>query len=191
MGVGTPMARTSPQGVDLDCRRCLLAEGRTQVVPGSGDPASPLMLVGEAPGASEDAGGEPFIGRAGAILDSALEEADLSRGRVWIANTVRCRPPSNRTPRPVEVAKCSFQLDAEIEAVSPRVLVLLGSTACRALLGRAVSLKDEAGSVHRVRRAGREVVCVVTYHPAGIIYRPPARADLVDGLRRGWELARE
>jgi uracil-DNA glycosylase family 4 len=183
--------RTSPQGVDLDCRRCPLAEGRTQVVPGSGDVASPLMLVGEAPGASEDAGGEPFIGRAGTILDSALEEAGLTRGRVWIANAVRCRPPANRTPRPVEVAKCSFQLDSEIEAVSPSVLVLLGSTACRALLGRAVGLKDEAGSVHRVRRAGREVLCVVTYHPAGIIYRPPARADLVDCLRLGWDLARE
>ena len=185
------MAGTSLLGVDLDCHRCSLAEGRTQVVPGSGDPASPLMLVGEAPGASEDVGGEPFIGRAGTILDSALEEAGLSRGMVWIANAVRCRPPGNRTPRPVEVAKCSFQLDAEIDAVSPRVLVLLGSTACRALLGRVVSLKDEAGSVHRGKRAGREGVCVVTYHPAGIIYRPPARADLVDGLRRGWELARE
>jgi DNA polymerase len=149
------------------------------------------MLVGEAPGASEDAGGEPFIGRAGGILDSALEEAGLSREDVWIANAVRCRPPGNRTPRPVEVAKCSFQLDAEIEAVAPRALVLLGSTAGRALLGRGVRLKDEAGSVHRVRRAGRVVHCVVTYHPAGVIYRPPARADLVAGLRRGWELARD
>jgi uracil-DNA glycosylase family 4 len=158
------------------------------VVPGSGDPSAGLMLVGEAPGASEDEGGEPFIGRAGRVLDSALEEANLSRGRVWIANAVRCRPPDNRTPRPVELATCSFQLDAEIASVAPRVLVLLGSTAARALLGRPVSLKDEAGSLHNVRRAGLDLRCVVTYHPAGIIYRPTARERLVEDLLLGWEL---
>ena len=182
------LAEAHPQGVDLECSRCPLARSRTQVVPGSGDPGANLMLVGEAPGASEDEGGEPFIGRAGRVLDSALEEANLSRERVWIANAVRCRPPDNRTPRPVELATCSFQLDAEVASVSPRVLVLLGSTAARALLGRPVSLKDEAGDLHRVRRAGLDLQCIVTYHPAGIIYRPSARERLVEDLQLGWEL---
>ncbi len=184
------MASTHPQGVDLDCSRCPLARSRTQVVPGSGSPGARLMLVGEAPGASEDEGGEPFIGRAGRILDAALEEANLSRERVWIANAVRCRPPDNRTPRPVELATCSFQLDAELSSVAPRVLVLLGSTAARALLGRPVSLREEAGSLHRVRRAGLDLSCIVTYHPAGIVYRPSARSQLVEDLTLGWELSR-
>jgi DNA polymerase len=148
------------------------------------------MLVGEAPGANEDMGGEPFIGTAGRRLDSALEEAGLSRERIWIANTVRCRPPDNRTPRDAEVATCSFQLDAEIVAVGPAVLVALGATAAGALVGRPVVLKDEAGSVHNLRRAGMDLRCVVTYHPAGLIYRPSAFPRLVDHLTLAWELSR-
>ena len=183
------MTRLSPRGVDLDCERCPLARHRTQVVPGSGDPGARLMLVGEAPGASEDEGGEPFIGRAGRILDNALEEAGLSRERVWIANTVRCRPPDNRTPRDVEVATCSFQLEAEIASVRPRVLIALGATAAGAMVGRPVALKDEAGSVHNLHRAGMDLRCVVTYHPAGLIYRPTALPKLVDDLTLAWELS--
>jgi DNA polymerase len=183
------MPELSPQGVDLDCVRCPLSRNRIQVVPGTGNPDARLMLVGEAPGASEDEGGRPFIGRAGRILDTALEESSLSRETIWIANTVRCRPPENRTPRPVELATCSFQLDAEITSVAPRVLVLLGATAARALLGRPVSLKDEAGSIHHVKRVGFDMTCIVTYHPAGIIYRPPALEQLVRDLILGWELS--
>jgi DNA polymerase len=147
------------------------------------------VLVGEAPGASEDEGGQPFIGRAGGILDRALDEAGLSRERVWIANTVRCRPPDNRAPRDVEIATCSFQLDAELVTVRPRVLVALGATASYALVGRTVSLKDEAGTVHNVRRAGLDLRCVVTYHPAGLIYRPRALPQLVEDLTLAWELS--
>lgn len=160
------------------------------MVPGSGDPTARLVLVGEAPGASEDEGGQPFIGRAGRILDGALDEAGLSRERVWIANTVRCRPPDNRAPRDVEIATCSHQLDAELATVRPRVLVALGATASYALVGRAVSLKDEAGTVHNVRRAGLDLRCVVTYHPAGLIYRPRALPQLVGDLTLAWELSR-
>ena len=149
-----------------------------------------MVLVGEAPGASEDEGGEPFIGRAGRILDDALEEAGLSRERVWIANVVRCRPPENRTPRDVEIGTCSFQLDAELAAVRPRVLVALGATAAYAFLGRPVALKEEAGSVHNVRRGNMDLRCVVTYHPAGLIYRPKAFPQLVGDLTLAWELSR-
>ena len=183
------MTSTSPHGVDLECERCPLARERTQVVPGSGDPRARLMLVGEAPGASEDEGGEPFIGRAGGILDRALGEANMSRDRVWIANTVRCRPPGNRAPRDAEIATCSFQLDAELASVRPRVLVALGATAAGALVGRPVALKEEAGSVHRLRRAGLDLRCVVTYHPAGLVYRPQAFPRLVEDLTLAWELA--
>lgn len=184
------MTRLSPRGVDLECVRCPLHRGRTQVVPGSGDPGARLMLVGEAPGASEDEGGEPFIGRAGRTLDRALDEAGLSRERVWIANAVRCRPPGNRAPRDVEIATCSFQLDAEISSVSPRVLVALGATAASALVGRPVTLKDEAGSVHGIRRGELDLGCVVTYHPAGLVYRPSSFPRLVDDLTLAWELSR-
>jgi uracil-DNA glycosylase family 4 len=177
--------RTSPLGVDLDCVRCALSRGRTQVVPGSGDLRARLMLVGEAPGATEDELGEPFVGRAGKVLDAALSDAGLARGEVWIANAVRCRPPDNRAPTPGEVAACSFQLDAELAAVAPRVVVLLGISAARAVLGHPVKVEDEAGEAHRVRRAGLDLVCLVTYHPQGVVYRRSARARLVEDLTRG------
>lgn len=179
----------SPLGVDLECVRCPLSRGRTQVVPGSGDPTARLMLVGEAPGAREDEKGRPFVGRAGTVLDGVLAEAGLDRGQVWIANAVRCRPPGNRAPRPAEMAACSLQLDAELQAVAPRAVVLLGATAARAVLGTPVKVEAEAGSLHAVHRAGIDLRCIVSYHPSGVMYRPTARPRLVEDLRRGWELS--
>ena len=183
------MARASPLGVDLDCLRCALCEGRIQVVPGSGGPRSSLMLVGEAPGAREDELGAPFVGRAGRVLDQVLAEAGLDRCEVWLANAVRCRPPDNRRPRPEELAACSFQLDAELRAVGPRALVLLGASAARAVLGRTVKVEAERGRQHLVRRAGLDLRCVVTYHPQGLVYRPSARTDMVAALRWARELS--
>jgi len=183
------LARLSPLGVDLDCVRCALARGRTQVVPGAGDPRTRLMLVGEAPGATEDERGEPFVGRAGSVLDACLAEAGLERRGVFIANAVRCRPPDNRAPLPGEIAACSFQLDAELLAVRPRVVVLLGSSAARAVLGHPVKVDDERGEAHAVRRAGLDVLCLVTYHPQGVVYRPSARGRLVEDLVRGRALS--
>lgn len=159
------------------------------MVPGSGDPRARLVLVGEAPGAREDELGRPFVGRAGGVLNAALTEAGVERSRVWIANAVRCRPPENRRPRPEELATCSFQLDAELVAVRPRALVLLGSTAALAVLGRQVKVASERGDVHVVRRAGLELRCVVTLHPQALVYRPSSREDLVADLRLGWALA--
>ncbi|MGH9155907.1 MAG: uracil-DNA glycosylase [Acidimicrobiales bacterium] len=165
------------------CTRCPLAAGRTTVVFGVGDPDADLMLVGEAPGAEEDVAGEPFVGRSGRLLDRLLaEEVGLDRSRVYIANTVMCRPPANRDPRPGEIAACRPYLDAKIELIGPRVIVTLGNFATRLLLGTDGNIGSLRGRAYRFGPA----VVIPTYHPsyvlrAGSAGEPMAgiRADLV------------
>lgn len=148
------------------CTLCRLHVGRTHAVPGEGPVGAPLFLIGEAPGRSEDASGRPFVGSAGRILEAGLAAARLSRGRVFIANVVRCRPPGNRRPRADEMAACTPYLLGEIVAVRPRVLVTLGGTALRLLLGKAHPLRDARGKV----LAFDSIPLVPTYHPAAILY---------------------
>jgi DNA polymerase len=143
-----------------------------------GDPPgadwSGLAIVGEAPGAEEDATGRPFVGRAGQMLDRLLVEAGLSRDRVAVLNTVKCRPPGNRAPRAAELANCRPFLDAQLAAIEPRVVLALGSTAVGWFLGRGSTLSSLRGAVHRV---GRYDV-VVSYHPSAAIRFGPAGAPL-------------
>lgn len=165
----------------LACRRCRLSEGRTRVVFGVGDPSAELMFVGEGPGRQEDLAGEPFVGRSGALLDRLVaEELGLERSSFYIANVVKCRPPSNRDPLPDEVAACRPFLEAQIEQLSPSVIVTLGNFATRALLGREEGITKLRGS--RYRCGGRWVV--PTYHPAAALRGggdvvAAMRADLV------------
>ncbi|MEO8847729.1 MAG: uracil-DNA glycosylase [Casimicrobiaceae bacterium] len=148
------------------CTACRLCRSRKLAVPGVGDPDADWLFIGEAPGAEEDARGEPFVGQAGKLLDNMLAALGLSRERqVYIANVLKCRPPNNRTPEPQEVAACAPYLARQIELIAPRVIEALGKSAATLLLGDASSIASLRGRVHRYRG----VPLVVTYHPAYLL----------------------
>ena len=145
------------------CTRCGLAEGRTQVVFGAGDPHARLLVGGEGPGAEEDRQGLPFVGRSGQLLDRLLvEELGMTRDAVYIANVVKCRPPGNRDPRPEEVDACSPWLDTQLELIEPAVVVTLGNFAARRLLGSTQGITALRGRTYPFRSG----VLVPTLHPA-------------------------
>jgi DNA polymerase len=163
------------------CTRCRLAENRTQVVFGVGDPTADLLFVGEGPGAEEDRRGEPFVGRSGKLLDQlVLEEMGLTRDQFYIANVVKCRPPDNRDPRPEEIEACFPYLERQIELIAPRVVVTLGRFAAQTLLQTREGITKLRGRSYPFRTA----VLIPTFHPAAILRggaQPMAqmRADLV------------
>lgn len=161
------------------CRKCRLCEGRTNAVPGEGNPAARLMCVGEGPGATEDETGRPFVGAAGQLLDQILAAIDCPRDSVYIANIVKCRPPQNRKPLPDEAAACLPYLHRQIALVRPKVLVALGGTAAEWLLGVRKSLGELRGQVHRY--AG--IPLVVTYHPAALLRNPNWKKPTWDDVR--------
>ena len=157
----------------LYCQRCDLWQGRTQVVMGEGDPRARILLIGEGPGEHEDSSGRPFVGRAGALLDRALEEAGLARADVYITNVVRCRPTlvqggriSNRAPTAKEVRACEPWRWLELHLVDPRVVVCVGAPAAKALIDPKFRLTEQRGQlVHK--EDGRAYVA--TLHPAYIL----------------------
>lgn len=161
------------------CTRCALAQGRSRTVPGEGDPRARLMLVGEGPGATEDATGRPFVGQAGQLLDKILEAIECPRHTVYIANIVKCRPPQNRKPLPDEVQACHPFLQRQIALVRPRVLVALGGTAAEGLLGVKKSLGELRNKVHR----WNGIPLVVTYHPAALLRNPNWKKPTWDDVR--------
>jgi DNA polymerase len=156
--------------IALACTRCGLSEGRTRVVFSDGPPDASLMVVGEAPGANEDETGRPFVGAAGKYLDLLLATVGLSREQsVYIANVLKCRPPSNRNPTSDEIAACSPYLLKQIDLVRPRAILAVGSFAGKLLTGRDdLSLGKLRGEVHSYRG----VPLVVTYHPAALLRNP-------------------
>lgn len=156
------------------CRACPLGTRRTQAVFGVGCRRAEWMLVGEAPGAEEDARGEPFVGQAGRLLDNMLASIGLTRAgdtpqSVFIANVLKCRPPGNRNPEPAEVAQCEPFLRRQLELVAPRVVLVMGRFAAQALLGTDASIASLRGQVHHIEAGGRRVPVVVTYHPAYLL----------------------
>jgi uracil-DNA glycosylase family 4 len=156
------------------CRACPLGETRRQAVFGVGYRRAEWMLVGEAPGAEEDARGEPFVGQAGKLLDNMLASIGLTREgetprSVFIANVLKCRPPNNRNPEPAEVAQCQPFLRRQVELVDPKLVVVMGRFAAQALLGTDASIASLRGQVHHIDVAGRRVPVVVTYHPAYLL----------------------
>jgi DNA polymerase len=154
------------------CRRCPLSESRTQVVVGSGDPEADLMFVGEAPGFHEDKQGIPFVGQAGKLLETLLEEIGLSRDRVYIANVLKCRPPGNRDPLPDEIEACEGYLFRQVELIAPLVICTLGNFSTKLLSGRPEGITRVHGRP-QPRRIGRtDVVLYPIYHPAAALYTP-------------------
>jgi DNA polymerase len=156
------------------CTACTLSATRTQTVFGVGNRSAEWMLVGEAPGAEEDARGEPFVGQAGRLLDNMLAAVSLTRTgtdkrAVYIANVLKCRPPGNRNPAPDEVARCDPFLKRQIELVNPRLVLVMGRFAAQSLLGTEASIASLRGTVHHIDVAGRRVPVVVTYHPAYLL----------------------
>lgn len=157
------------------CERCAeLAATRTQTVFGTGSPTARLMFIGEAPGADEDRQGVPFVGRAGQLLtDMITKGMGLRREDVYIANTLKCRPPSNRTPHPDEVANCAGYLERQLSLVRPEYLCLLGRTAAQALLETSLTMGRLRGSWHKCRG----IPTIVTYHPAALLRNPAWKKD--------------
>lgn len=154
----------------LHCERCRLHQGRTQAVFGVGNRQAPLMLIGEAPGAEEDRRGEPFVGRAGKLLDEMLYAIGFSREAVYITNVIKCRPPKNRDPRPDEVAACEPYLRRQLELVAPRLIVALGRVAAQYLLKSTQSLGRLRGEWHCYGPVSTPLR--VTYHPAYLLRSP-------------------
>ena len=152
------------------CRACPLGHSRQHAVFGSGSPAARWMLIGEAPGAEEDRLGEPFVGRAGSLLDAMLTAAGLDRGRdVYIANVLKCRPPANRNPEANEVARCSPHLQQQVALLKPALLVLMGRFAAQTLLGTDASISSLRGRVHEASVGALKIPAIVTYHPAYLL----------------------
>lgn len=156
------------------CTACELSRTRNRTVFGVGHRAAEWMLVGEAPGAEEDARGEPFVGQAGRLLDNMLDAVGLTRSgttprSVYIANVLKCRPPGNRNPEPGEVAQCDPFLKRQIELINPKIVLVMGRFAAQSLLGTDASIASLRGKVHRIDVAGRSVAVVVTYHPAYLL----------------------
>jgi DNA polymerase len=186
-GVSDPVKALQLIREDLgDCTRCPLhKQGRKQIVFGVGDPATELMFVGEGPGADEDEQGEPFVGRAGQLLNNMIRAMGIRREQVYIANIVKCRPPGNRTPEREECETCSPFLMRQIVAVKPKVIVALGATAAKTLLAMSSSMAQLRGRFYDFKPAGVRsndpswdgCKLAVTYHPAFLLRDPRQKGE--------------
>ncbi len=160
------------------CTRCSLHGSRTQTVFGVGNPDADWMFIGEAPGAEEDRRGEPFVGRAGKLLDEMLRAIGQGRDSAFIANILKCRPPNNRDPKPDESAACRAYLDRQIELVRPRIIVAVGRIAAQLLLDTDSPVGRLRGSRHQLG----DTPLVVTYHPAYLLRSPSQKSKAWDDL---------
>ncbi|HEX3847760.1 MAG TPA: uracil-DNA glycosylase [Steroidobacteraceae bacterium] len=160
------------------CRRCDLCQTRTQTVFGVGNPQAAWLVVGEAPGAEEDRRGEPFVGRAGQLLNSMLRAIGLAREQVYIANVLKCRPPGNRDPSPLEAGECLPYLEQQIALIRPKIMLAVGRIAAQNLLKTDTPLGRLRLQVHRFGQS--QVPLAVTYHPAYLLRTPGDK-------RKAWE----
>ena len=176
--------------VALSCSLCPLAAlGRSQVVFGAGASNADLMFVGEGPGEREDQQGHPFVGRSGKLLTQLIDEIGLSRDEVYIANVVKCRPPGNRDPAPLEIATCAPWLDRQLELIRPKVIVTLGNFSTKLLLETTVGITKLRGLEVSFVRAGLHATLIPTLHPSAVLRTggkglAEARADFVTVQRK-------
>ena len=157
-----------------NCKKCNLGSTRNKFVFGSGDPSADILLVGEAPGQEEDLHGEPFVGRAGKLLDKILKAIGYTRDtNIFITNIVKCRPPDNRYPLPSEVEDCSPYLNKQIELIKPKIIVALGKVAGKTFLKKDILLKEMRNKTHYFK----SIPLRVTYHPAALLRNPSLKKE--------------
>jgi uracil-DNA glycosylase family 4 len=166
------------------CTRCRLAQARTQVVFGVGNPDADLMFVGEAPGFHEDQQGIPFVGQAGQLLTTLLAGIGMAREDVYIANVIKCRPPGNRDPQPDEIEACEGYLFRQIELLRPLVVATLGNFATKLLSGKQTGITRVHGQEQERTLGGRRVLLYPLYHPAAALYTPAMLRVLEEDFRR-------
>ena len=171
------------------CTACTLHESRTQTVFGVGDTQADWLLIGEAPGAEEDRRGEPFVGRAGKLLDSMLLAMGLSREQVFIANILKCRPPNNRDPKPEEVVACESFLKKQIELIQPKIILTVGRIAAQNLLKVDTPIGRMRGQRYTYGDTGIPVV--VTYHPAYLLRSPREKRKSWQDLQMAMKIYKE
>jgi DNA polymerase len=171
------------------CTGCALHASRTQTVFGVGDRHAEWMIIGEAPGGDEDRQGEPFVGRAGQLLNAMLRAVGLGRDQVFIANILKCRPPRNRDPLPGEVAACAPYLGQQIALVRPKLILAVGRIAAQNLLNTETSIGRLRGQVHRYGAEG--IPLVVTYHPAYLLRSPKEKRKSWQDLRLAQSVIRQ
>lgn len=157
------------------CTQCALSQSRTQTVFGTGSRFADLLIVGEAPGFNEDQQGEPFVGKAGQLLNAMLQSIELKRDDVYIANILKCRPPENRDPQQSEVEQCTTFLDQQIDLLQPKVILAVGRFAAQYLLSTTASLSTLRAETQRY--AKRDIPLVVSYHPAYLLRSPRAKGE--------------
>lgn len=189
------LSKLQAEGIG-DCKRCDLCRERQNIVFGVGSPDADIMFVGEGPGANEDKKGEPFVGKAGYVLDKLLEKIGVQRENVYIANVVKCRPPGNRDPKPEEIKECRGFLEEQIRIIQPRVLVGLGRFAGNWISGQRALSMGALREDHswQYRRDGIQIWAVPTYHPAWLLYQKgnsQAFEDVLADLRRALSLVQE
>lgn len=166
------------------CRKCVLCEGRTNLVFGVGKEDADIVFVGEAPGYYEDKQGEPFVGAAGQLLTKLLASIGLEREDVYITNVLKCRPPGNRDPLPEEIEACKPLLFKQLETIRPKIVVTLGSFAARVILNKTVSMSK----IHGLPIESQSYLIFPTYHPAAALYTRATLASLEEDFRKLKEL---
>lgn len=171
------------------CQQCILHSNRTQTVFGTGDINADWLIIGEAPGAQEDKQGEPFVGRAGKLLNNMLLALGLQRQEVFIANILKCRPPENRDPRPEEVSACSGYLRQQIELIQPKLILAVGRIAAQNLLQTDQAIGKMRGQHYQYADTG--IAVVVTYHPAYLIRAPREKKKAWQDLKLAMQVYRE
>ncbi len=161
------------------CRKCEIARSRTWIVPGEGAENAEIMFIGEAPGYHEDQLGRPFVGPAGQFLDELLASINLSRQMVYIANVIKCRPPNNRDPLPIEISNCRSWLDKQIQLIAPKIIVTLGRYSMVMFFpGKSIS------KIHGTTQTVNGITCFAMYHPAAALHQGSLRQDIINDIKK-------